>query len=115
MVATLKAVALILAFSVDNGAAFVPSSRGMPTLAREKTSDRALTRETVQCGSSQRNLVAMSAVTGLKRVVVTGMGITSCLGNTVEDVKDSLWNAKSGIKFSEKYEELGLKVRTDLH
>jgi hypothetical protein len=32
------------------------------------------------------------------------------LGNTVEDVKDSLWNAKSGIKYSEKYAELGLKV-----
>ena len=31
---------------------------------------------------------------GKKRVVVTGMGITSCLGNTLEDVTDSLYNAK---------------------
>ena len=39
------------------------------------------------------------------------MGITSCLGNTLEDVTDSLKNCKSGITFSEKYEELGLKSR----
>jgi len=53
----------------------------------------------------------MSAVTGLKRVVVTGMGITSCLGNTLDDVKDSLYHCKSGIKKSEKYEAIGLKSR----
>ena len=29
-----------------------------------------------------------------RRVVVTGMGITSCLGNTLEDVTNSLYNAK---------------------
>ena len=39
------------------------------------------------------------------------MGITSCLGHTLEDVTDSLKNCKSGITFSEKYEELGLKSR----
>ena len=44
-------------------------------------------------------------------MVVTGMGITSCLGNTLEDVKDSWYNCKSGIKKSEKYTELGLKSR----
>lgn len=53
----------------------------------------------------------MMAVSGLNRVVVTGMGITSCLGNTLEDVTDSLKNAKSGIKKSEKYTEIGLKSR----
>lgn len=45
----------------------------------------------------------------LKRVVVTGMGIVSCLGNTLDDVADSLYNAKSGIKFMEKYAELNMK------
>ena len=44
-----------------------------------------------------------------RRVVVTGMGITSCLGNSLEDVTASLKEAKSGIKFSEKYAELGIK------
>jgi len=48
-------------------------------------------------------------VTGLKRVVVTGMGITSCLGNTLEDVKSSLYNAEPGITFSDEYAELGIK------
>lgn len=44
-----------------------------------------------------------------RRVVVTGMGITSCLGNTLEDVTASLRDAKCGIEFSEKYAELGMK------
>ena len=44
-----------------------------------------------------------------RRVVVTGMGITSCLGNTLEDVKESLYNAKCGITFSEEFAELGIK------
>jgi len=45
----------------------------------------------------------------LKRVVVTGMGIVSCLGNTLDDVADSLYHARSGIKHMEKYAELGMK------
>lgn len=49
------------------------------------------------------------AATGLKRVVVTGMGITSCLGNTLGDVKKSLHEAEPGITFSEEYAELGIK------
>lgn len=49
------------------------------------------------------------AVTGLHRVVVTGMGIVSCLGNTLDDVKASLHECKSGITFSEECQELGIK------
>lgn len=45
----------------------------------------------------------------MPRVVVTGMGITSCLGNTLEEVTASLKECKSGIKHSPKYEELGIK------
>jgi 3-oxoacyl-(acyl-carrier-protein) synthase len=48
-------------------------------------------------------------VTGLNRVVVTGMGIVSCLGNTLEDVKTSLHECKSGITFSEECAKLGIK------
>ena len=44
-----------------------------------------------------------------RRVVVTGMGIVSCLGNTVEDVKKSLHEAESGITFQEDFAELGIK------
>ena len=32
-----------------------------------------------------------------KRVVITGMGIVSSIGNNVNEVKDSLINQKSGI------------------
>ena len=44
-----------------------------------------------------------------RRVVVTGMGITSCLGNTLDDVKDSLYNAKPGITFQKEFADLGIK------
>jgi 3-oxoacyl-[acyl-carrier-protein] synthase-1 len=44
-----------------------------------------------------------------RRVVVTGMGITSCLGNTLEDVKTSLHEANPGITFQEEFAELGIK------
>lgn len=32
-----------------------------------------------------------------RKVVITGMGIWSCLGKTLEDVRDSLYTGKSGI------------------
>lgn len=44
-----------------------------------------------------------------RRVVVTGMGITSCLGNTLEEVTESLREGKCGLTFSEEYHELGIK------
>ena len=37
------------------------------------------------------------------------MGITSCLGNSLDDVSQSLKDCKSGIKFSDKYKEIGMK------
>jgi len=46
---------------------------------------------------------------GGRRVVVTGMGIVSCLGNTLEDVAQSLHDCKPGITFSDKYKEIGMK------
>ena len=45
----------------------------------------------------------------MKRVVVTGIGIVSCLGNNQEEVFQSLINSKSGITFSEEYKEYNLK------
>lgn len=37
------------------------------------------------------------------------MGITSCLGNTLADVKDSLHECKSGIEFDQEWADLGIK------
>lgn len=45
----------------------------------------------------------------MKRVVVTGMGIVSCLGNDTTAVLDALRNSRSGIKFQETYKELGFR------
>jgi len=45
----------------------------------------------------------------MRRVVITGMGIVSCLGNTPEAVTDSLRTMRSGIRFVPEYAELGLR------
>ena len=45
----------------------------------------------------------------MKRVVVTGMGIVSSLGNNKSEVLESLKKAKSGIEFSEIYANMGLR------
>src|SRR5262245_27870339 len=45
----------------------------------------------------------------MKRVVVTGMGIVSSIGNNTQEVLASLYEAKSGISFSEEYAKLGFR------
>jgi len=45
----------------------------------------------------------------MKRVVVTGMGIVSCLGNDVETVCESLKQGRSGIKHCPDYAEMGMR------
>ena len=49
----------------------------------------------------------------MNRVVITGMGIVSSLGANKLEVLESLKSAKSGIEFSEKYQEMGL--RSNVH
>ena len=45
----------------------------------------------------------------MKRVVISGIGIVSCLGNNQEEVHQSLLNSKSGISFCEEYKEHNLR------
>ena len=45
----------------------------------------------------------------MKRVVITGMGVVSSLGNDVKEVTQSLIEGKSGIQFCEDYAELGMR------
>ncbi len=47
----------------------------------------------------------------MRRVVVTGMGIVSSIGNTVQEVEASLRAAKSGIVRADKYAELGFRCQ----
>lgn len=43
------------------------------------------------------------------RVVITGMGIYSCLGITLDEVKNSLYTGKSGIVFSQERKDFGFR------
>lgn len=45
----------------------------------------------------------------MRRVVVTGLGIVSCIGNNKAEVLDSLKTGRSGIEHCEKYAELGFR------
>ena len=45
----------------------------------------------------------------MRRVVVTGMGLVSCLGNDKESIAESLREGKSGISFNEDFKEIGLR------
>ena len=38
----------------------------------------------------------------MRRVVITGLGVISCLGNNQDEVYQSLLNSKSGISFAEE-------------
>ena len=45
----------------------------------------------------------------MRRVVVTGMGIVSCLGNDKQTVLESLQQGRSGIKFKQDYADVGMR------
>jgi 3-oxoacyl-[acyl-carrier-protein] synthase-1 len=45
----------------------------------------------------------------MKRVVITGYGIVSCLGNDAPAVLDSLKQGRSGIKFKQSYKDIGMR------
>jgi 3-oxoacyl-[acyl-carrier-protein] synthase-1 len=45
----------------------------------------------------------------MRRVVITGLGIVSSIGNNKQEVIDSLREGKSGIEFIPEYEELGFR------
>lgn len=45
----------------------------------------------------------------MRRVVVTGIGVVSCIGNNQEEVLDSLKAGRSGISFSQDYADRGFR------
>ena len=45
----------------------------------------------------------------MRRVVVTGMGIVSSIGNSTDEVLHSLRTAKSGIVRAERYSDMGFR------
>ena len=44
-----------------------------------------------------------------RRVVVTGMGIVSCLGNDVKTVTESLYEGRSGISMRQEQVDIGMR------
>lgn len=44
-----------------------------------------------------------------RRVVITGMGIYSCIGTSLEEVKQSLFDGKSGIQYDAERKEFGFQ------
>lgn len=47
----------------------------------------------------------------MQRVVVTGMGLTSCLGHDLDTVSGALREGRSGLRYVPEYEALGLRSR----
>ena len=45
----------------------------------------------------------------MRRAVITGLGAVSCIGNTKEEIVDSLRNGRSGIVANETFKEMGLR------
>lgn len=45
----------------------------------------------------------------MRRVVITGMGITSCLGRELDVVSQALKNSQAGITFQPEYAEIGMR------
>ncbi|HEX7719525.1 MAG TPA: beta-ketoacyl synthase N-terminal-like domain-containing protein, partial [Woeseiaceae bacterium] len=45
----------------------------------------------------------------MRRVVISGIGVVSCLGNSQAAVTESLKEGRSGITFNEKFQEMGLR------
>ena len=45
----------------------------------------------------------------MRRVVITGMGIYSCLGTSKDEVRDSLFAGKSGIIFDAQRKDIGFR------
>jgi len=45
----------------------------------------------------------------MRRAVITGLGVVSCIGNNKEEVLDSLRSGRSGIVANETFKEMGLR------
>jgi 3-oxoacyl-[acyl-carrier-protein] synthase I len=61
--------------------------------------------------NQQQTAANLKGNTTMRRVVVTGMGIVSSIGNSTQEVLASLREAKSGIVRADKYAELGFRCQ----
>ncbi|MGI9307759.1 MAG: beta-ketoacyl synthase N-terminal-like domain-containing protein, partial [Gammaproteobacteria bacterium] len=45
----------------------------------------------------------------MRRAVITGLGVVSCLGNSKSEVVESLRAGRSGISLNESFQEMGMR------
>src|SRR5210317_1831351 len=60
------------------------------------------------CGSACSNRRSLSSPMG-KRIVISGMGIVSCLGNDADSVTRSLYEGRSGISRRQEQIDMGMR------
>ena len=82
-------------------------ARGARDRRRVRDEQQLRVRRHQHVADLQARAVSASARRGLSRVVVTGMGIVSCLGNTLDGVSSSLRVGRSGITRVEAWRERG--------
>ena len=51
----------------------------------------------------------------MRRAVITGLGAASCIGNSADEILDSLRNGRSGIVANETFREMGLRSQISGH
>ena len=51
----------------------------------------------------------------MRRAVITGLGVVSCLGNSKQEVAESLRAGRSGIRFNESFRDMGLRSQVSGH
>ena len=51
----------------------------------------------------------------MRRAVITGLGAVSCIGNSADEILDSLRNGRSGIVANETFREMGLRSQISGH
>src|SRR5207302_1651657 len=78
-------------------------SRPGPDKRQRKTHIIATRAESLRAGNADE--------ASMRRVVVTGLGIVSSIGNNTQEVLASLREAKSGIVRADKYAELGFRCQ----
>lgn len=98
----LRSLLVVLSASLAASFSLSPASVKLPTTS---ASSRLANVRPLRAGRTALSALSMKE----RRVVVTGMGITSCLGNTLEDVTASLKDAKSGIKHREDFAKYGIR------
>src|SRR5712672_2178617 len=88
-----------------------PSSIGRWTSRSACSATKCCSRAEVDGVSRASARIQDAEEAGMRRVVVTGMGIVSSIGNNTQEVLASLREAKSGVVRADKYAELGFRCQ----